>query len=319
MAKRRIVLCNTQSPGDIVMLTAAVRDLYISHHQDFEIQVDTSCQSLWEHNPYLTPFDTNASDVERIECEYPLIHKSNTAPYHFIHGFRMDLEEKLGVSIPATAFKGDIHLSHEEINWMSQIEEMGVTQKYWIMMAGGKLDYTAKWWNSDSYQKVVDHFKGRIIFVQCGEKNHWHPPLKGVINMIGKTDLRQFVRLIYHSIGVVCPVTFAMHAVAAIPLKDGPRGCVVVAGGREPAQWEAYPNHRYLSTNGALSCCDNGGCWKSRCQKLDDGSKHDDSLCVNPVTIQKGIQIAKCMDMIKPFDVIRAIELFYEGGVLAYN
>ena len=41
---------------------------------------------------------------------------------------------------------------------------------------------------------------------------------------------------------------------------------MVVAGGREPAQWEAYPHHQFISTNGALRCCEQGGCWKSRCQ-----------------------------------------------------
>ena len=133
-------------------------------------------------------------------------------------------------------------------------------------MAAGKYDFTAKWWDPARFQEVVDHFAGRIQFVQCGEAGHWHPKLRGVIDLVGQDRLRQFVRLMYHASGVVCPVTFAMHLAAAVEVQPGRpknRACVVIAGGREPSQWEKYGHHRFLETNGALLCCDDGGCWKS--------------------------------------------------------
>ena len=37
-----------------------------------------------------------------------------------------------------------------------------------------------------------------------------------VLDLREKTDTRQFVRLMYHADGVVCPVTFAMHLAAAV-------------------------------------------------------------------------------------------------------
>jgi len=205
---------------------------------------------------------------------------------------------------------------------MSQVEESGFKGRFWIIMAGGKYDYTAKWWSPDSYQKVVDHFAGRIQFVQCGEQEHWHLPLKNVINLIGKTDIRQFIRLMYHADGVVCPVTFAMHLAAAVETKPGRprnRACVVVAGGREPPHWEAYPFHQFISTNGALTCCDHGGCWKSRCQEVGDGDSKDNDLCAHPVSVSDSLHIPKCMNMISPADVIRRIDLYFEGGSLSGN
>ncbi len=305
------------------MLTAAVRDLHKAHGDRFEIAVETSCSALWDNNPYLTRLRRRQGEYEVVRCEYPLIHRSNKAPYHFIHGFVQDLEAKLGVRIPVTEFKGDIHLSAQETAWMSQVAEAGVTHDFWIMMAGGKYDFTAKWWDPAAYQAVVDHFRGKILFVQCGEKSHWHPPLTGVLNLVGKTDLRQFVRLVYHAAGVVCPVTFAMHAAAAVPTPPGRppnRPCVVIAGGREPAQWEAYPHHRFLSNNGSLACCLGGGCWKSRCQPVGDGDPKDRSnLCEKPVPLATGLMIPRCMELIRPRDVIRAIESYYEGGVLRYQ
>lgn len=316
------------------MLSAAVRDLYFYHGDKYDIKVDTSCSEIWENNPYISDFkhvtnngitiSENGEIVKVIDCEYPLIQDSNQKPYHFIHGYRKFLESKLEISIPQGDFKGDIHLSNDEKLWISQIEEMGIKNDFWVISAGGKNDFTAKWWPTDYYQKVVDHFRGRITFVQIGKSFHHHPPLKNVINLIDKTNLRQFIRLIHHSVGVVSPVTFAMHAAAAIDVKNGRpknRAAVVISGGREPPHWEAYPHHRFLSTNGALSCCDNGGCWKSRCHKIGDGDEKDDDekLCLLPILKEDNISYPKCMDMIKPEDVIRAIDLYYEGGVLEFN
>ena len=320
--QRKVIFKNYLSPGDITMLTAAVRDLKKSY-PDILVDVRTSAGEIWENNPYLTKLDEKDPDVEVYKLDYPLIHNSNEGQYHFIHGYRLDIEDKLGLKIKPTVFRGDIHISDEEKGWISQIEEMGIKDDFWIMLAGGKQDFTCKWWSPKFYQQVVDHFKGKITFVQCGEKKHWHPPLKNVINLIGKTDFRQFIRLIYHSVGVVSPITFGMHAAAAIECKKElkNRPCVVIAGGREPSQWERYPHHRFLETNGFLDCCDNGGCWKSRCQKIGDGDSKDDdeNLCFYPIKVSDDLNIPRCMYMIKPRHVILAIEGYYKGGLLKYG
>ncbi len=319
---RKVILKNYLSPGDIIMMTAAIRDLKIAH-QDIFVDVRTSHKSIWDNNPYITSLDENDNDVEVYKVDYPLIHRSNRSPWHFIHGFRKDIENKLKLSIEPTSFWGDIHLSEEEKEMISPVEPYGVTRDYWIMVAGGKYDFTAKWWNPDYFQEVVNHFEGRIIFVQTGHKNHWHPTLEGVVNMVGKTSIREYIRLMYHSVGVISPVTLAMHLAAAVEVKKNgiqDRPCVVISGGREPTQWEAYPNHRFLSTTGCLSCCKNGGCWKSRCQRVGDKNPKDEkSLCVKPVRVKNDLYIPKCMDMIKPFDVIRGVELYYEGDLLTYS
>ena len=60
---RKLVLTNFQSPGDIVMLTAAVRDLHRCHPGRFVTDVRTSCPDLWRYNPYLTPLDEHDPEV----------------------------------------------------------------------------------------------------------------------------------------------------------------------------------------------------------------------------------------------------------------
>ena len=301
------------------MLTAAVRDLHRWHPQQFLTDVRTTCPELWDHNPHISPLSEEDPDVEQIDCSYPLIDRCNQAPYHCLHGFIEFLSERLSLSIKPTAFKGDIHLSKVEKQWFSQVHELaGNELPFWIVTAGGKYDITIKWWESGRYQEVVDHFRGRIQFVQVGEYGHHHPKLNGVVDLRGQTDLRQLIRLVHHSQGILCSVTALMHLAAAVATKQRQppnRPCVVIAGGREPAHWEAYPDHQFIHTNGALSCCSNGGCWKDRVVPLRDGDERDwrNRLCVDVVN-----GIPHCMGMITPAEVIRRIEMYFQGGAIKY-
>ncbi len=370
---RKLILKNFQSPGDIVMLTAAVRDLRRNNPGKFLIDVRTSCPALWENNPFITKLDENGPDVQIIDCHYPLVHKSNEVPRHFLEGFMDFLSKRLDVRIVPTEFKGDIYLTEAEKQWPEWLEaELGCSVSlspqrgegwgegwsggvasgtdevsnlftphpqslsplrgegsaatngvpFWIIVAGGKRDFTIKWWSHERFQEVVDYFRGRIRFVQVGEGGHEHKPLNGVINLIGKTDTRELIRLMYHAQGVLCPVTLAMHLAAAVPLrvqsprsKVQSRACFVVAGGREPMHWEAYPGHQFIHTIGALPCCATGGCWKSRTVPLGDGDEKDKpaSLCVDVVNA-----MPHCMEMITPEEVCRRIEMYFAGGMLHY-
>ena len=308
----KLILENWLSPGDIVMLTAAVRDLHRAHPGRFQTDVRTSCPALWEHNPHLTPLDPAAADVRSLVCHYPLIHQSNRQPLHFIHGFMEFLNAELNLQIRPTEFKGDLHLAPHETEPLPAVRELVAADRpYWIIAAGGKYDYTIKWWHRRRWQGVVDHFQDRLNFVQVGETGHYHPPLKGVIDLRGKTSLRELVRLVHHAEGIVCPVTLLMHLAAAVPLPAGRkrlRQCVVVAGGREPAHWEQYPGHHFLHTIGQLDCCATGGCWKARTAPLGDGTRWDEpaQIC-SRVTPE---HLPACMAAISVAQVTFIIERF---------
>jgi hypothetical protein len=229
------------------------------------------------------------------------------------------LNERLDLAIKPTEFKGDLHLSPAEKSWYSQVHELtGEDTPFWLIVAGGKFDITIKWWSTARYQEVVDHFRGRIQFVQVGERSHHHPRLDGVIDLRGQTDLRQLVRLVHHAEGIVCSVTALMHLAAAVETRPGRarhRPCVVVAGGREPPHWEAYPFHQFIHTVGALSCCATGGCWRARTKPLGDGDTRDQpgSLCLDVAG-----DLPRCMDMISAAEVCRRIELYFAGGQAQY-
>lgn len=334
---RKLILQNRQSPGDILMLTAAVRDLHRHYPGRFVTDVRTSAAALWENNPHVTPLDEGAGDVETIECHYPLIHQSNQRPVHFLEAFTSFLNDRLGLSIPLTEMRGDIHLSPEERAAPSAIARWcGGEVPYWIIAAGGKWDYTIKWWDIARWQAVVDHFAGRLFFAQVGERGHYHPRLRGALDLRGRTSLRALIRLMHHAQGVVCPITCLMHLAAAVPRADGVAGerpGVVVAGGREPVAWVNYPGQHFLHTIGALPCCAEGGCWRARTAPLGDGDAKDElgALCKRPVRLADGPTqrtfdapdldawriarfqpaphlLPECMDRITARQVIEAIE-----------
>ena len=125
---RKLILKNFQSPGDIVMLTAAVRDLHRCHPGEFLTDVRTSCPDLWHHNPHLTPLSEDDPDVQVLDCHYPLIHRSNQEPRHFLDGFVEYLNEQLGLRIRVTDFKGDLHIHESEKHWFRQIEALELEQ-----------------------------------------------------------------------------------------------------------------------------------------------------------------------------------------------
>ncbi|GEM_PF-1870202 len=312
---RKLILENYQSPGDLLMLTAAIRDLHQTYPNEFQTDLRTACPDLWQNNPYVSSLREGDAGVTKFTCHYPLIHQCNTAPFHFIHGFYQFLNQELDLRISPQRFHGDVHLSESEKEYPDQIARpLRGKVPYWIIDAGGKYDFTIKWWSSERYQAVVDHFIGKLVFVQVGEFGHHHPPLKNVVDLRGKTNVRQLIQLMHFAEGVVCPVTFLMHLAAAVPHhnpRTQTRPCVVIAGGREPTHWEAYSHHQFIHTIGALWCCKDGGCWRSRTVPLGDGSDKDKSthLCMD---VKNGLP--RCMEMITSDEVIRRIEIYLDGG-----
>ncbi len=316
---RKLILRNFQAAGDILMLTAAVRDLHRAHPGEFLTDVRTPFPDLWAFNPYLSALSESDPEVEIVDCHYPLIHQSNTTPCHFLHGFPAYLNDRLGTRIRVTDFKADIHIAEVEREWFADVAKVSPdSEPFWLLVSGGKSDYTIKWWDHLRYQEVVDHFRGRIQFVQVGDASHYHPPLEGVVDLRGQTTLRQLIRLMYHAQGAISPVSLLMHLAAAVESPQGrprSRPCVVIAGGREPPHFTAYPHHQFIHTVGALACCDQGGCWKSRTIPLGDGDEKDQpaALCVDVVG-----HLPRCMDMITTAEVIRRVNLYFDGGAVRF-
>ena len=331
MKKRRFILAHKRSPGDIVCLTALMRDLHLTYPGEFETDFFTTVAPIWENNPYITPLwnhnqkqpKTANSDIQLVHCNYGRgIREANQETIHFCTYFHRDFEKQTGIKVPVHLPYGDLHLSEYE-RTTSPIDG-----KYWLILTGGKSDFTIKVWHSTYFQEVSDRL-GRMGLgvVQTGAKHqgHWHPKLTGdhVIDLCGWGGFREFVQQIYHAEGVICGVTGAMHIAAALQ-----KPCVVIAGGREAYWWEAYVRenvglggpavarlnkvpHRFLHTIGLLDCCKHRGCWKNKVVPLGT----DKLICYKPI-ITREMPIAACMQMITPDMVEAAVLSYYYDGTI---
>lgn len=316
---RKLILQNFQSPGDIIMMSYAIKALHEQYPEQYLTDVRTPCKEIFEGNPYVTPLDPKDPDVKILKMDYPNIHKSNQNAVQFVNAFIDDLANKLEIKLDPIQWDGAIWIRDEEKQWWSQIHEiLGYDPPFWIINAGHKWDYTAKAWDFERYQKIVDTFPD-LWFVQVGLKEHNHPPLKGenLINLIGKTDTRQMIRLVWHSYGVITPISFPMHLAYAVPphprYNRKSRACIVIAGGREPNHWQAAANQQFVHTCGMLDCCDYGGSWKSRVVPINDGDKKDKDLCLHPVKLKTGQCIAKCMDMITAEEICLLVKKYMDN------
>lgn len=323
---KRIYLTHDRAAGDIVVMTALIRDLAKQFPNDYQIAVKTSVPSLWEHNPYVRRFPQEAADLS-IKLDYGS-YMHNKLGQHFLRGFHHNFEQRTGVAVSLLEPKPDLHLSDAEKGCRL------VSGEYWVMMAGGKTDFTIKHWPYANYQKTADTLQALgIKVVQAGASSkranvkHVNARLERVQSLVGQTDFRQFMGLVYHAQGVICPVTSAMHIAAAF---DKP--CVVIAGGREEYYWEAYTNevdnfgpiasrkvavpHRFLyALPEPHICLEAGqyGCWKN---KIVRPPKSKDSLICRLPTKQQQQDVASCMAVITPERVVESVLSYYYDGTL---
>ena len=302
MKKRKVILRNGQSPGDILTWTRAIGDLKESY-PNYEIDVRCPAMEIFENNPRITHLDENDPEVEIFDIGYDEINQSGWSGIHFTDAWRHDMEKKLGVPIKKTGIRPELWISDLEKSWYNQVHcEFGWDGPFWVLNAGRKQDNELKQYHrwQDFVNLFNKRFRGRVKLVQIGHPSHIHPKLKGVLNLVGKTDLRQLIRLIYWAHGTVGPISLQFVISAAFE-----QPAVVVAGGKEGVKWHLYPHIRYIYTNGALECCKWDGCWlggeKGKCKDLVEW---------------KGQKVPRCFALIQPYQIVNAIEMYYKGGRL---
>lgn len=319
-----IVLHNAWALGDTVCLAAAVRDLHRAHPGRYRVSTSGHYTGFWKRCPDIAPLDPGRA-ARRIVVNYHagiVASQAGTYRRHFLTWFHRMLGRELGVEVPVTEPRGAI--------WRA-VEASPAAGRYWVVVAGGKLDMTAKWWPLERWQATVDALAARgIACVQAGAHfhKHVHPPLRNCPSAVGRTDdIHDLFALIAGAEGVLCGITAAAHIAAVY---DKP--CVVVAGGREEPWWEAYTNegqwpagcapvrvpHRFLHTVGRLDCCKRAGCWKKRTVPIEPAdtatAKGRANLCVDP--IRAGTARPRCLDLIAVDEVVAAALSYYEDGTL---
>lgn len=67
--KTKLILRTDLCPGDIIMLTATVRNLHQTYPNQYTTDVRIPHKELWFYNPYITPLKERDPDVLVIDCQ----------------------------------------------------------------------------------------------------------------------------------------------------------------------------------------------------------------------------------------------------------
>jgi hypothetical protein len=90
-----------------------------------------------------------------------------------------------------------------------------------------------KEWHAERYQEVVDKFYPEYQFIQLGTQNDY--PLNNVIDLRGKTTVRETASILKNALLLVTHVGFMMHLARAVD-----RSSVIIYGGREMPGQSGY-------------------------------------------------------------------------------
>lgn len=299
--RKELVFHNRQRIGDILVMTAGIRD-FKNVFPKTRISVVTTASHIWDNNPYvdctLIPTPENTIKIGPSK----LTNSSNRLDWHFTNAYRMSIEGALNVHIPQGESRPDIWLTEEEYN------APRVTEKpYWIIIVGGEKGWGCKMYPFERWQEFVNQNQD-ILFYQLGAKEDQFPILKGdnVVDYVGKTQdkntgIRDLFKLFLNAEGSIGLVSFQMHLSGAFK-----KPCIVVAGAREPVSFTRYPGQQYLATDGCLPCAVTA-CWHCNIDACSD------------LVINNEEKIPKCVDMIMPMDLTVALNGYYVGGRLKKN
>ena len=291
-APQPLLLKTDQAVGDAVAMTAAIYSLHRAHPGKYVTAVESRWPEVFAHNPDVSARVPEAAEVQ---MHYPAIHQSNERGIHFMQGWCEFLGMALDIPVPLLTNRPHLYF----------VDPEPPTEDFWLVCSGGKRDFTSKLWGWYNYQEVIDQLSDRVRFVQVGGAADDHKRLSGTTDMVGMTTLRGLFRLARRARGILCGVSLLMHVAAALS-----KPAVVIAGGREPVQWNAYPKQHYLHTIGMLPCHDTNGrlggaCWRARVVPLGDSAALDKEPCERPTKIFD--TMPECMTLIRPDRVAELI------------
>lgn len=302
---KSVVFHNRQRLGDILMFTCGIRD-FKKAFPDVQVNVVSTAGHIWDHNPNidrsLIPTEVNTIKIGPGK----LTNASNRLDWHFANAFRISIEDALNVHIPQGEPRPDIYLTEEEYNAPRVFK-----QPYWIIVVSGEKGWGCKMYPVERWQEFINKNKD-TVFIQLGAKEDDPPRLQGdnVIDWVGKTQdkengIRDLFKLFLNAEGSIGLVSFHMHLSGALY-----KPAIVIAGAREPVSFTRYQGHQYITTEGCLPCAATSACWHCNidsCSNLviDETKTH--------ISDRK---VPKCVDIIHPDDISRALNAYYIGGRL---
>lgn len=154
--------------------------------------------------------------------------------------------EKAGIIGPVT-LKPLLTLSDEERDAGALLPRQLVIQSSGL---DARFSMLTKQWFVERYQEVVDTLRPDFNLIQIGSPKD--PPLDGVLDLRGKTSLRETASIMSRSLAFIGSVGFPMHLARAVDCRS-----VIIYGGRELPSQSGYTCN--VNLHAPVGC---SPCWK---------------------------------------------------------
>lgn len=237
--------------GDALISTATIRD-FAKTFPNHNINLQTNYSDILKGNPYIRNFDN--SIIYKIKLCYAPYSQRTASGGNCFNAWRIGLVKRLGVALKYGPDCVDIYYDDFE-------KERLIKEDYIIINAGNQTCSEVK--SYPFWQEIVNSLKNDIKIVQIGgkEDRDCHQPLDGVTNLIGKTSVRDLMRLVRDARVVVSPPS----AVSILCTQQGFAGLnIILNGAREPSELTNY-NKKIIHLG---STCKMGYTNKSGCMKF---------------------------------------------------
>ncbi len=128
---------------------------------------------------------------------------------------------------------------------------------------GANIPMKNKEWFPERFQEVANHLQTKASLIQLGTP--LDPPLKGALDLRGKTSLRQAAAILGNSLVFVGQVGFLMHLARSVDCRSA-----IVYGGREAPDKTGYiANENLIGATRCSPCWEENKCdYYQECMKM---------------------------------------------------
>jgi hypothetical protein len=241
-----------ESLGDNLLLTTLSAALNERGYQNIWIKCDR--QDLFKYNPAIRlvlPFDTLLSSLL-----LRLLKVKMVSPVYTAYNRETDQDSipekhiilKMADCIP---LKGPI-ANKPVFNLNPAEEQKGHISARQIAIvtstSGAKVPMQNKEWPTERYQQIVNKFSGDYAFIQLGTAAD--QPLANVLDLRGKTTIRETAAILKNAMLMIGHVGFMMHLARSVDCR-----AVIIYGGREKPAQSGYECFQNISSEVACSPC----------------------------------------------------------------
>lgn len=282
----KVLLTTNNHLGDVVIMTAVIENLKLAMpSNEFALDANEKYLEVFDGNPNISRFARNEADC-CFECVYAPFSQRSANGGNCIEAFTKNAFSYFGINAQIVQRTAKFYFNIEQ-------NQFG---DYCIINANCQKCSETKGY--PFYQEIVDACPN-MQFVQIGgnEERDITTNLKNVVDLRGKTSVRQLVSLVANAKYIVSPPSAVVHIASAFPNVKA----IVLSGAREPARLTAYPNTTHIVAN----CIDGYnaafGCMKFFMRKIDSRT------CERCVALN-GRSYPACMCLIKPCEVAELIK-----------